>query len=71
MTLANLMTNSLHNVCLTKSRVTIDIQWIEGIVDDLDNNPFNGLVVYAKALKNQIIYFNKQEYFKLAWLRTQ
>ena len=31
-TLANLMTYSLHNVCLTKSRVTIDIQWIEGIV---------------------------------------
>ena len=51
--------------------LTGEEQWIEGIVDDLDNNPFNGLVVYAKALKNQIIYFNKQEYFKLAWLCTQ
>ena len=45
--------------------LTGEEQWIEGIVDDLDNNPFNGLVVYAKALKNQIIYFNRQEYFKL------
>lgn len=46
--------------------LTGEEQWIEGIVDDLDNNPFNGLVVYAKAIKNQIIYFNRQEYFKLA-----
>ena len=46
--------------------LTGEDQWIEGIVDDLDNNPFNGLVVYAKALKNQTIYFNKENYFKLA-----
>ena len=45
--------------------LTGEDQWIEGIVNDLDNNPFNGLVVYAKALKNQIIYFNKENYFKL------
>ncbi len=38
--------------------------WIEGVVKDVKDNPFNGIVVYAQAIKSKIIYFNKQKYFK-------
>lgn len=39
--------------------------WLEGIVKNVEENPFNGTVVYAQALKNNIIYFNKLRYFEL------
>lgn len=37
--------------------------WIEGIVIDVEENPFNGLVI---AIKDQIgrIFFGEKKYFK-------
>ncbi len=46
--------------------ITGESTWIDAEVKDIKNNPFNGVVVYAQALKNQIIYFNKAKYFKLS-----
>ncbi len=39
-------------------------QWLDGQVTDVENNPFNGVVVSAKALVNGIIYFNRSQYFR-------
>ncbi len=44
--------------------LTGETTWIDAIVKDVKDNPFNGIVIYAQALKNNIIYFNKQKYFK-------
>jgi hypothetical protein len=46
--------------------ITGEDTWIDAVVQEVKNNPFNGIVVYAQAVKNKIIYFNKQQYFKLA-----
>lgn len=54
----------------TKVKVSPDLtgedNWIDAIVTEVKNNPFNGIVIYAEAIKNKIIYFNKQKYFKLS-----
>jgi hypothetical protein len=44
--------------------ITGEKSWIVGIVREVKDNPFNGIVVYAQAVRSKIIYFNKQKYFK-------
>ena len=41
-------------------------KWIDGVVKTVEDKPFNGIVIYAEANENKVIYFNKQKYFKLA-----
>ncbi len=41
-------------------------KWIDGVVKTVEDNPFNGIVIYAEANENKVVYFNKQKYFKLA-----
>jgi len=40
-------------------------EWVEGIVIDVENNPFKGVVI---AIKDKLgrIFFGEQKYFKTA-----
>lgn len=40
--------------------------WQDAVVTDVEQNPFNGVVITAKTLIGGILYFNRQSYFKMA-----
>jgi hypothetical protein len=39
-------------------------EWVEGIVIDIENNPFKGTVIAIKDTVNRI-FFGEEKYFKL------
>lgn len=46
-------------------RLTDLEQWVHGIVFELEDNPYQGPLVYAKT-EAGVIYFGRAKYFKLA-----
>lgn len=46
-------------------RLTNESDWIEGIVIDIENNPFRGLIIAIKD-KSGRIFFGEAEYFAFA-----
>ncbi len=45
--------------------ITHEDEWIEGVVVEVEQNPFVGIVITAET-KDHIFYFEKQDLFKKA-----
>ena len=55
----------LGDLVLISPDLTSLKEWIKAKVIDVENNPFSGLVISAKAEDGEI-FFGRNEFFKLA-----
>lgn len=53
------------DVMKVSPRLTNEPDWVEGVVIDIENNPFRGLVIAIKDKAGRI-FFGEAEYFAFA-----
>lgn len=54
---------SMNEMVLVSPNVTRAGKWLEGKIIDIEDNPFNGIVITVE-LPDGNIYWDKEEYFK-------
>ncbi|MBQ0086247.1 MAG: transcriptional regulator [Bacteroidales bacterium] len=54
---------SMNEMVLVSPNVTRAGKWLEGKIIDIEDNPFNGIVITVE-LSDGNIYWDKEEYFK-------
>lgn len=53
----------MNEMVLVSPNVTRAGKWLEGKIIDIEDNPFNGIVITVE-LSDGNIYWDKEEYFK-------